>query len=578
MSERRVSRRAGISAALLVLALTGLAVRLTFLHILTDDKVRRAIDRGNQVEKKILAGRGSVCDCRGRDNLVALNLAVKDVCVDPATIAASNAAPKVAATLSRMLGLPPRDVAAKMSRPERRCEYVQRFVPEDAAAAVLTRKLPGVFLKDETVRNYPHKNLMCHVLGFVNQEGIGSAGIEQAADRYLRGSPGLIESRVNAMRQEVYEQRTLYVPPLEGSDVVLTIDQNLQHVVELVLDATMAQHHAKGAWAIVERVRTGEILAMASRPCFDLNDYRTADSNALMNRAVGYVYEPGSTLKAVAISAALNEHTVNPDIVFDCENGAWLYRGHILRDYHPYDKLTVADGVKKSSNILTAKVALTLGDERLHHYMRAFGIGERTGIELPGEESGILHPVKEWSGLSVTRVAIGQGVAVTALQMMGVFCAIANDGFLMKPYVIKRIATRDGKVLVESRPQVISRPITRETAAVMRRLLRRVTEDGGTGKRAGIEGYAVAGKTGTAQKPIPGGYSSSENVASFVGFLPAEEPEIGIIVVVDTPQPEHTGGVVAAPAFARIAEQAVRYMGVMPVEQMIAEHTVNRRN
>jgi len=268
---------------------------------------------------------------------------------------------------------------------------------------------------------------------------------------------------------------------------------------------------------------------------------------------------------------------VSPGDVFDCEYGAWLHCRRLLRDFHPYGRLTVADGLKKSSNILTAKVALTLGDQRLYRYLRAFGLGSKRGIDLPGEENGILHPPNRWSGISSSRIAIGQGVALTALQMLGVVCAIANDGFLMRPYVVDSVSRSGGPLLLKCKPEVVARPITGKTAATMRTLLARVTEDGGTGRRARVAGYTVAGKTGTAQKPVNGVYSSSAHVASFVGFLPAENPEIALIVVVDEPRVKHTGGVVAAPVFSRIAGEAVRYLDIPPARYNIAARNQDGR-
>jgi cell division protein FtsI (penicillin-binding protein 3) len=313
----------------------------------------------------------------------------------------------------------------------------------------------------------------------------------------------------------------------------------------------------------VQRVRTGEILAMASRPAYDPNEFRTTEPLSRLNRAIGCVYEPGSTLKAATISAALNEGTVSPATVFDCESGAWSYAQRVLHDVHPYGPLTVADGVKKSSNILTAKVALTLGPERLHRYLRAFGLGAPLRVDLPGEEAGIVRPLRTWSAVDPTRIAIGQGVSVTALQMLGVICAIANDGVLMRPYVVSSVSRADGGALLRRGPEVLSRPIRPDTAAVMRGLLARVTEDGGTGTKARVEGYEVAGKTGTAQKPVNGVYGD-ECVASFVGFLPARSPRIAAIVVVDEPQAERMGGAVAAPLFSRIAGEAVRCLDIPP--------------
>jgi len=570
MSDPFGKERAIVSASVLMLAMVGLGMRLAFLHLGPHDDTRKKVQNRQRIEKTIVPGRGTIFDYKGGGNALALSLPVKDICVDPAQIATNGNLSDIAIQLSEMLGQPADEIMTKLDDPRKHYVNVCRFANQELSEQVRQRNLTGVFFQESTLRHYPNKSFMCHVLGFVNYKGQGSAGVEQSLDKDLRGSAGLLDSRVNAKRQELYWQRESDIPAVAGANVCLTLDQNVQYIVEKALDEVMKEHHARGAWAIVQRVRTGEILAMASRPSFDLNEFSTADTNAMLNRAVGSIYEPGSTFKAAVIAAAFNEGTVKPETVFDCENGAWTYKKRVLRDYHPYGMLTVADGLKKSSNILTAKVALTLGEKRVYEYLRAFGIGSKTGVDLPGEESGILHPVSAWSGISVTRVPIGQGVAVTALQMLGVFCAIANDGFLMKPFVVSRVVRDNGVVVHESKPEVVSRPITFQTAATMRRLLSRVTEEGGTGTRAQVEGYEVAGKTGSAQKPVAGGYSSTAYMASFVGFLPAEDPEIGLIVVVDEPQPLHTGGVVAGPAFSRIASQTVRYLDIPPTQYKLA--------
>ena len=568
MNDRRIKARIIVGATVLALAMTGLGTRLAFLHLGDHEGIRAKVESRRTLAHEILAGRGSIHDC-GK-NALALNLGVKDVCADPAEIVRSNAVVAAVSRLAESCGLPTDELFLRLNRPGRRFEYVKRFVPEEQLDLSLSDELPGIFFRDVTIRYYPHKSFMCHLLGFVNHQGVGSAGIELALDKHLRGRPGFVEGRLNALRQELYSKRVRYEAAHQGGDVGLTVDQNIQYMLEKALDSVVEEHRSKGAWGIVQRVRTGEILAMASRPCFDLNGFRHVGEDAKLNRAIGYVYEPGSTFKAVAVSAALNDKCVTPETLIDCEKGAWLYKGRILRDHHPYDKLTVADVIKKSSNIGAAKIALMLGEKRFEHYLKAFGIGKRAGLDLPGEENGILHPVSKWSGISATRIAIGQGVAVTALQMLGVYSAIANDGFLMRPYAISSLTYGDGRTMVHGEAEVVSRPISGETAATMRKLLSRVTEKGGTGRRAGVTGYKVAGKTGTAQKPVAGGYSDTAHVASFVGFLPADNPEIALIVVVDEPQPIHTGGRVAAPAFSEIADQVVRYLEIAPVVEKIA--------
>lgn len=564
MTKRQSLVRFMLCLVLQVCGLSALGARLAYLHVGPHDQQRARVEASRRWKSEINVERGRIFDRRGDENILALDLAVKDVCVNPQFLVTNDWVIPVAIQLGEALDLDIDELAVKLNRHDRLYARVKSNVQMEDVRALKELDVPGVFFRDQTVRYYPHHDFMCHVLGFVNLEGAGCTGVELGFDRFLRGSPGVMESSKDARQRELYWKRAAYIPAIEGGDAYLTTDQHLQYIVEQALDEAYKKHHAKGACAIVQRVRTGEILAMASRPSFDLNEFRHASQDVLLNRTVGMVYEPGSTMKAIIFSAALNEGTVTPETVIDCENGAWMHRKRLLRDYHPYSKLTVADGLKKSSNILSGKLTLTMSEQRFHDYMTAFGIGQKSGIDLPGEEVGILHPVKRWSPISGSRMAIGQGVAVTPLQMLNVYCAIANDGKLMRPYLVDRVVAKDGTVLEKHEPEVLGQPVSSETAQTMRRLLARVTEKGGTGRRARVDGFSVCGKTGTAQKPEAGGYSDVNHMASFVGFLPAENPEIGIIVVVDEPQPIHTGGVVAAPVFQAIASQAVRYLDVPP--------------
>ena len=376
------------SGTALLLAVTGLGFRLAFLHLGSHEETRARFTRSRSYERKILAGRGAIYDRNGNGNVLAMNLGVKDICIDPSITSQGESVIKTACTLSALLDVPTDEVVVRMKQAPRRFASIKRSVPNELADEVAALGIKGLFFKDATIRHYPQKDFLCHVLGFVNDVGSGSAGVEQQHDRYLRGSPGIMEGRVNAKREELYIKRGRHVPALEGANVTLTIDQNIQYIVEKALDEVMLEHRAEGAWAVVQRVSTGEILALANRPGFDLNEFRHAPDMAKLNRAIGYVFEPGSTMKPMVIAAALEEKTVTPETMFDCENGAWMYCRRILHDYHPYSRLSVADGLKKSSNILTAKVALTLGDEGLDRHLRAFGFGRKLGFDMPGESLG----------------------------------------------------------------------------------------------------------------------------------------------------------------------------------------------
>ncbi|OVE75868.1 hypothetical protein BVX97_03415 [bacterium E08(2017)] len=558
MSNKGFYIRAIACAVMMTAALSGLGFRLAFLHLGGHKQSER------KIEKKIIAGRGNIYDCRGMNNILAMNLGVKDVCVDPKKLTEDASVEEVSRLLSRSLGIDQKEILDRIKgRADKQFAYIKRYMPEDMIRDRESLNVPGVMLQDTTVRFYPHGSFMCHVLGFVNYEGTGCLGIEQRIDSYLRGSPGFMESKVDAKRRELYTKRGRVIPAMEGANVTLTIDQNIQYVVEKALDRVMEEHRPAGAWAIVQRVGTGEILGMASRPCFDLNEFRFVEEGQRLNRATGFNFEPGSTMKALTIAAALDAGIVNPDTVFDCEKGQWRYGGKVLKDGgHSYGRMNVADIVKKSSNIGTAKIALMMGRERQYEYMKQFGVGCRTGIELPGEEAGVLPHYEKWSKICSTRMAFGQAYSTTALQVLNVFCTIANNGYRMKPYLVKQIASSDGEIIYRGGPEVVNRPIGTKAAKQMSRILCGVCEDGGTGRRARFDDYTVAGKTGTAQKVKNGSYS--EWVGSFVGFVPAEDPQLGIIVVVDEPKGIRAGGVVAAPAFRDIAQQAVSYLDIEP--------------
>ena len=570
MIERRYRSRLIGLAILMMLALTGVGTRLVYLHFRLGPGVDRGVrvDAMRQFRESLAVVRGQILDRNG--SVLALDLVKKELCASPVDIASNRNVRAVAETIGRILNVEPGVLMDRINRPTRQFVYVTGFghvLEDDQAEALARAKLPGVFLKDAMVRSYPRGASLCHVLGYVNLEAErnGCAGVEQRWDCYLRGVPGLLIGERDGRRRELYDRRLVEIQSRPGANVTLTIDQYVQFIVENALEKAVHEQHARAAWAIVERVRTGEILAMANIPAFDPRAFRATAPDAMRNRCIADNYEPGSTFKVTVVAAALNEKLVSPSQIFDCENGTWIYRRRPLRDFHPYGNLSVADIIKKSSNIGAAKIAVLLGNERLYAYLKQFGIGTRTGIELPGEEAGLLYPVSKWSAISPTRIAIGHEVAVTALQMLGVLCAIANDGVRMKPQIVQRVTDVDGRVLYQQSPVVVGRPIRPDTARLMKSLLVRVTEDGGTGARARVEGYSVGGKTGTAQKAIPGGYSDTLNMSSFMGFIPAEDPELAIIVVLDEPSNAvRTGGYVAGPVFKEIAEQTVRRLDIAP--------------
>lgn len=556
--------RTVLMAASIVAAFAGLGVRLAFLHLQPSAATLEQIGNGRYLEQETRGPRGRVLDRNG--NILAVDIAAKHICADPQFIREYGDIEAVCDALSGHLGLDRSELRALLDQPARRYVRIQKFMRKEVTEPLQQTRLKGLIFEEAPIRAYPKGALGAHVIGFANHEGVGSAGIEQCMNSRLQGGVGLRVSQKDGRSREIYSRRTVNIEPQPGADVYLTIDQQIQHFAEKALDELAAEYRPAGAWAIVQNVRTGEILAMASLPTYNPNRFNTAPAEWLRNRAVNYTYEPGSTMKAMIIASALDCGAVRATDVFDCENGRWFYGGRALNDAHGYGKLTVADILKKSSNIGAAKIAVQMGNERVNQCLRDFGFGVQTGIELPGEDAGIVWPVKRWSKISITRLAMGHEILVTSLQMLSALSAIANDGIRMQPFLIRRVLDAKGDTILETFPRELGRPIRPETARQMRRLLARVTQPGGTGTQAALQGYLVAGKTGTAQKPNlkEGGYYSDKYIASFVGFLPVENPAISIIVVADEPRGAHYGGTVCAPYFRQIADQTVRYLRIPP--------------
>ncbi len=558
MQERGIRMRVWFVAALLFLSLCGLGVRLGYLHLANHSKLKREYTR------ELLALRGRIFDCNDDQFPMAVSLPARQYFLDPKAVKKKHDPRVIAKIVAEALGLDEADVAAKFKQTDSR--YIKLGVSlNDQAYALLadTKHVSGIGAEDLAVRSYPQGRRMSHVLGFVNNMGVGGAGIEQQFNAYLKGTPGLIRSEKDAGSTEIWTRRQVDVPPIPGCDVYLTLDHNIQYEVEQALKDVVEKFQAASGWAIVQRVKTGEILAMASFPDFEPANYTEESVDVWRNNALAIVYEPGSIMKAVTVAAALNERLVTPDKLIDVGEGTWFYMGKPLRD-HVTGLISVSTALKKSSNIACAKIGLMLGIKHQEAYMRAFNFGEKLGVELPGEERGILGRSKDWDRLKPSRIAIGQGVAVTGIQMINAYSALANDGVLMRPYLVSQIKSPSGETVFKAKPQVIGRPVRPEVARQVREMLIGVTEEGGTGKRATVPGYSVGGKTGTAQKAVPGGYSSTDYYASFVGFVPAREPVFSVLVSVERPRPQHTGGFVSAPVFARIATATARYLEVPP--------------
>ncbi|HZR05614.1 MAG TPA: penicillin-binding protein 2 [Candidatus Udaeobacter sp.] len=545
--------------------------RLIYLQAIKHDEYAELAAEKHVHKQIIHAERGTILDAN--NEVLADNIPVKTVVADATLL---NDRQATVDLVSSELGIPSAQLAEKLSS-ERRYIVIKREVPEAQAVALRDKlraaNLRGIYFEHDTTRVYPNGSMLCHVIGFTDFDHHGIQGVEASMEEYLHGQDGFRFIEHNRAGQEIVPYRGLERPARDGYQVHLTIDLSLQNIVENEIDAAMKEYSPQKATIILMRPQTGEILAMANRPDFDLNLRAEAKPEEMKNRAVTDMMEPGSTFKIVAASAALNERKLRPDSVIFCENGLWNFGGAALHDHRAFSYLSVRDILVKSSNIGAAKLALSVGEQRYYEYIRRFGFGERTGIELPGEISGLIRPPQAWSKISITRIPMGHEVGVTPLQMTVAMAAIANGGKLVMPRIIKSITTADGKTISSLSPVVLRQVISPETAKEIGDALRGVVSDQGTAAAAAVPGFTIAGKTGTAQKVDPrGGYEHGKYVVSFAGYLPADHPEfVGLVVLDDahTSKPElNYGGLIAGPIFSRIAEKAARYLDLEPHEEI----------
>jgi cell division protein FtsI/penicillin-binding protein 2 len=608
MAKRLQYRRLFLLALLLAAAFAGLGYRLVDLQVLRHDELSAKAQQYTQHEILLEPRRGDILDAKG--NLLATSVFVKTVCADPVMIGSRCA--EVARALAPLLLINERDLLQRlMPRLTRNdkgetviktTHYVRlkQKVPletwEKIEAAMATlnfgldeKKLSrteqafyrdlrqkSVFARDDQLRVYPNQNLAAHVLGFATSEEcevketaateiVGKDGIELTFDSKLRGVRGWRLTETDSKRHELVALREQNVEPRDGLDVVLTLDSVIQHIVETALADAMVKHSPISISGIVVRPRTGEILAQATLPNYDPNHPGSAPADARRNRVISDVAEPGSTFKIVVVSGALNDQIVRLTDTFDCEHGFFHYAGRTLRDHTSEGVLSVEGIITKSSNIGAAKIGIKMGENRLYEYMRNYGFGDRTGIPLQGEVCGIVHPVKSWSKVSIAQIPMGQGVSVTSLQMIMAMSAIANNGWLMRPMLVDRLEDRNHSVMAKYSPQRVRQIISESAVKSMITALKTVVCTNGTAYKAALQHYTVAGKTGTAQKSGgPAGYLPGKYFSSFIGFFPADNPELCISVMMDEPKQGYYGGLTAGPVFKQIAEAAANYLNIRP--------------
>jgi cell division protein FtsI (penicillin-binding protein 3) len=552
---------------LMVMGFALVALRLVYLQVY--QRAELTVRAGRQQERvvKLEPKRGTIYDRMGRE--LAVSLDVDSVYGVPSGIDNPRA---VALQLSRILREDRRGLEQRLAG-NKQFVWLSRKVEPARAEKIKDLGNKEIGIRLESRRFYPKKSLAGPVLGFLGVDNKGLEGLELAYDKSLRGMSGWVLAEKDAMGRTVFPGGSgfQYRLPKPGHDIILTIDEVIQHIAEKELDAALASSHAKGGVCLVMNPRTGEVLALsvlsASRnQAFNPNEPQRSKPAEWRNRAVTDAFEPGSIFKPILASAALEERVVHPLERIDCSAGRIQLADRVIRDAHENGVLTFTDVIAESSNVGTITVALRLGKERFAKYISAFGFGKKTGVDIPGEISGQLRDYRSWSGVSIGSIAIGQEIGVTPIQVASAYCALANGGMLMKPYLVSEIVDRGSEEGKKFQAQAVGRAISEETCAKVNKMLQRVVETG-TGQKARPAGYTAAGKTGTAQKidQRTGRYSQKDYVSSFVGFTPANSPKLVILVMVDSPEGlVHYGGSVAGPVFKAVAEQSLAYLQVAP--------------
>lgn len=606
METARNRQRLLALTSILAICFVGLGCRLVDLQWIHHEEFARAAEEQHDHFYYREAPRGEIRDRRGSP--LATSVPVKRICADPFVLKGQQA--EIARVLAPLLKtneqalfkalsktratatgavVSTRYVILKQQVPVDEWEKIHSALTNQFAVLTAGKRLKpkerrelnyawahGVYPEDDQIRTYPNQSLAAHVLGFTgskdviksgrtNSVVVGREGIEATFDEKLHGARGWVKTETTSRKQELFLFREQDVEARPGLNVVLTIDSRVQQIVEEELIAPVQKHSPASVSAIVVRPRTGEILAMATLPTFDPNKAAKADPAARRNRVITDMFEPGSTFKTVTLAGALNDGVVRLSDRFDCEHGAFFFAGKILHDHEHYPVMSVEDIIAKSSNIGTAKVAIKLGKERTFKYIWDFGFGQRTGIPLTGEAPGILPRPKDWALIHISRIPIGQGVAATPLQTMMAMSAIANGGVLMRPMIVDSLVDDKGQTVVKYEPQMVRRIVNESAAKQAVTALKSVVETG-TAEKAKLENYTVAGKTGTAEKPVHGVYTKEKYYASFIGFFPADNPELCIAVSVDEPVKKtgYYGAQVAAPVFKRIAERAANFLNIKP--------------
>jgi len=561
------NHRLYLLGSILLLWCFAICGRLVYLQIFSYGKFVKQAGHQQQRAIPLTAKRGVIYDRAGRE--LAMSVLVDSAFAVPTEV---KDLPTAVSLITRITGEDANVVLADCRAHKTFC-WVARKADDETIERIQSLNLQGIHFQKEPKRFYPAHDLAAQVLGSVGMEDSGQSGIEHEFDDQLRGRPGKMFISVDAHKEWFSDVET---QPEPGQNIVLTIDKNIQYVAEKELEQAIHDTQATAGTVIVENPHTGEILALANRPTFNANLHKQITPAALTNRAVSYVYEPGSAFKVVTISAALEEKLTNPDEIFDCQMGSIVYNGMRIRDSKPHGLLPVWGVLAESSNVGTIKIALRLGEERYYKYIRAFGFGQQSGIELPGETRGITKPPSRWSKVSIAAISIGQEIGISPIQLAGLISTFANDGIYVAPRIVAgTVPAQQALQNVAFLPVDGRRVISSFTAAQMRSMMQKVVLEG-TARRAILDGYTAGGKTGTGEKidPATGAYSKTKYNATFAGFAPLNNPQIVVAVILDSPVGPHQGGQVSAPVFRRITQQVLEYIHVPHDLPLVPQHQV----
>ena len=554
-SKERLKFRIIMIFMFFLILFVALVSRAFQLQVLSGQKLKRLANKQHTTVLQLQAERGIIYDRNGEK--LAISIMADSVCADPSKIIDPA---KTSRQIADILGLAREDVFKKLSAPKSFCWLARRISPEQSAS-VQNADIEGIFLVKEPKRFYPNGELAAHLLGFVGLDAHGLEGLEKKFDASLKGKPEKLawarDAKGKKLLLRVAKNETLQD---DTENLVLTIDNRIQYLVETNLKEAVLDKGAKGGLAIVMDPKTGEILALANQMGFNPNNVADLKPERWRNHAIADYYDPGSTFKPFLVAAAMEEKIIRESDRFFCENGNYKVANRVIHEAQRkrHGTLTVREILKYSSNIGSAKIAQKMGKEKFHHYIQDFGFGARTGIDLPSESPGLVRPVKNWVSVDTAMIAFGQGVSVTAIQLITAFSAIANNGVLMKPYIVRGIADQNNNLIKLYTPTVVRKVISPGTAKRLTAMLTDVVgAEDGTGKNAKMDNVAVAGKTGTSQKfdAARGVYSSEKVRTSFIGFFPADNPQVAILVILDEPQKDKWGGVASAPVFKKIGEQ-----------------------